>query len=207
MEKKRDGIRSGGKKGVLCMALLIAVLTAAGLPAYAADDSDAVGTLYEVTVDTEMKEAADAGSAAVCELKAGTAVIVESADGVWSRVLYREQEGYVASDDLTIYAEDELENLAQEMNGVAEGEERFVEEAELSAKQRRTSLIWGAVIAILVLAIFWFSVTAAVRNAKEDDEEETAATEIDGLIIEDMDTEKETGEMADEADGKESFRK
>ena len=166
MKKLMQGLRGFGL-AVLCLCLS----AGAGVCAHAADDTE-IGTLYEVTTDTEMKEAADAGSATLSELKAGTAVVVESDDGVWSKVLYRETEGYVASDVLEVYAEDELASLAQEMGGVAEDEQRFVEETEVAIKQKRTSMIWGSVIAVLILAIFALGVVSAVKNAKEEEEKE-----------------------------------
>lgn len=162
--KKRE---NGSKKSVLAL-LVLCMFAGMGMQARAADDA-AVGTLYEVTADTEVKEAADAGSATVGELQAGTAVIVEGEEGGWSRVLYRELEGYVESGVLEVYAGDELENLAQEMDGVAQEEQRYVEEAELAARQRRTSLIWGIVGALLVLAIFVVGVVSTFRNTKEEE--------------------------------------
>lgn len=197
MRKKQNRFK---RLGLAVIALYMLCVT--GLQTYAADDSK-VGVLYEVTADTEMKEAADAGSATVAEVQAGTAVVVESEDGAWSRVLYREQEGYVESDVLEIYAEEELESLAQEMGSVSEEEQRLVEEADLAARQNRSSIIWGSIIAVLILAIFGLGIVSAVKNAKEEEQEEENENrdknkKAEDLVIEDMDEEeppKENAEM------------
>ncbi len=195
---KGDGMKkrgNGSKKSVLAL-LVLCMFAGMGMQAHAAEDAT-VGTLYEVTANTGVKEAADAGSATVGELQAGTAVIVESEEDGWSRVLYQELEGYVESGVLEVYAEEELDSLAQEMDGVAQEEQRYVEEAELAARQRRTSLIWGIVIAALILAIFGLGIVSAVKNAKEEEQKEDGGAgdeKKEVLEIEDMDEEESTDE-------------
>ena len=189
-----DGMRKKLKKsyGFGLALLFLCMAGAAGLQAAAEEDA-VVGILYEVTTDTEVKESASADSATVGRLQAGTTVIVESRDDTWSRVLYRELTGYVASDALEVYAEEQMENLAQEMNSVAEEEQRSVEEAELAAKQRRVSLLWGAVLAILILAIFGLGVASAVKSVKEEEQKEDSADsdrKTKELEIENLDEEQ-----------------
>lgn len=156
-------------KGLGFAAAALCMIGTAGAQVHAAD-GNMVGILYEVTADTEIKEEAAAASAVIGRLQAGTAVIVESDDGTWSRVLYQGLEGYVESDMLEVYAEEELANLEQEMGDVAAEEQRLIEEAELAAKQKRTSLIWGIVGAVLVLAIFGVGVVSTFRNTKKEEE-------------------------------------
>lgn len=163
IEKKLKKLRGFG-----FAAVFLCIVGAAGVQAHAVDNG-IIGTLYEVIEDAEVKEEADAASATIGSLEAGTAVILESEEGTWSRVLYQDLEGYVPSGVLKVYAEEELGNLAQEMDGVAEEEERLVEEAELAAKQRRTSMIWGIVGAVLILAIFGIGVVSTYRNTKEEE--------------------------------------
>lgn len=179
MKKLVQGLRGlGFSVAVLCM------IGAAGWQVHAEDDGT-LGILYEVTADTEVKAEADADSATVGRLQAGTAVIVQSEDGAWSRVLYQETEGYVLSDVLGVYAGDGLENLAAEMDGVAQEEQRYVEEAELAERQKRTALIWGIVGAVLVLAIFGAGVISTFRNTKEEEKLQ------DGEIVSETDGRKD----------------
>ncbi len=167
MGKKRNG-----SKGLGLVVIAMCMLGVIGTQVQAADDSK-IGILYEVTADTEIKEAADAGSITVGELQAGTAVVVEGTDGAWSRVLYRESEGYVRSEVLETYVADESKSLAQEMDSVSKEEQRFVEEADLAAGQVRTAaMIWGSVIAVSILAIFGLGVVSAVKNAGEEEQKE-----------------------------------
>lgn len=188
MRRKQNRFK---RLGLAVIALYMLCVT--GLQTYAAEDSK-VGVLYEVTVDTELKEAADARSATVGEVQAGTAVVVESEDGTWSKVLYRELEGYVESDVLEVYAEEELASLTQEMASVSEEEQRLVEEADLAARQNRSSVIWGSIIAVLILAIFGVGVMSAVKNARaeeqEEDEDQDKNKRAEDLVVEDMDEEE-----------------
>lgn len=171
IRKRENGMEKLIKrlKGLGFAAAALCMIGTAGAQVHAAD-GNMVGILYEVTADTEIKEEAAADSAVIGRLQAGTAVIVESDDGTWSRVLYQGLEGYVESDMLEVYAEEELANLEQEMGDVAAEEQRLIEEAELAAKQKRTSLIWGIVGAVLVLAIFGVGVVSTFRNTKKEEE-------------------------------------
>lgn len=183
---------------VLCLLMFLMI----GVHVRAEEINAVLGTLQVLSADAEVKESPDMDSATVGTLQAGTAVIVESQDGEWTKVLYQNIEGYIsdtAVGSLESYiAEDSenLKNLEQEMMSVAEEEQRITEEYELILKQRRTSLIWGIVIAILIIGIFGVGVVAAIKNSKEEEMEEqeqlTEEKTESEEKIEETETEQET---------------
>ena len=207
---KKSGIRSSSiKEGALvCMALAFLLFAALGLHVHAADDAgETLGILYTLNEDAEVKESPDENADMVGLLPAGTSVIVESEDDTWCRVIYQDIEGYVPSGALTAYTAPDAEGLATEINGAGEEEQRFVDEAEIYYREKRTSLIWGIVIAALIIAIFGLGVVSAVKNAKtgengkkgsaSEKKETDAGTPgasrrkdmADEIVIEDMDEE------------------
>lgn len=174
----------------VCLFLFLA----AGLKVKAAENNAVEGTLQQIATDTEVKESADAGSATVGNLPAGTPVIVEESDGSWSKITYQEIRGYIPDSALQPYGAAPEENLWQEFQDVYEEEERIVYEYELSMKERRNSIIWGSVIAVLIIAIFAVGVVTALKNNRDDEEEEEETEDIE---IEDMDMEDEDIEDED----------
>lgn len=179
---------SAKKKSLSFMTICMIMFLTIGLQVQATGENNAVlGTLQVLPADAEVKESPDMNSATIGNLKAGTAVIVESQDGEWTKVLYQDIEGYisdavVSSFESYIAEDSERESLEQEMLSVAEEEQRITEEYELILKQKRTSVIWGVVIAILIVLIIGLGVVSAVRNVKEEakkerEEAESKATE------------------------------
>ncbi len=83
--------------------------------------------------------------------------------------------GYMESEALELYMAEGDEELEQEFEEVQEETVRTVEESELIQKSKRTSMIWGIVIAVLVAAIFVVGILSAIKKEKagEEREEET----------------------------------
>lgn len=189
---------------VLCLTLCLMI----GLHVKAEEINAVLGTLQVLPADAEVKESPDMDSATVVTLKAGTAVIVENQDGKWTKVLYQDIEGYIsdtAVGSFESYVAEDSESLEQEMLSVAEEEQRITEEYELILKQRRTSLIWGIVIAILIIGIFGVGVVAAIRNSKEEEmaegeesEPKKEAKSTEGEGTEKEQTEQQSAEEATE---------
>lgn len=204
---------------MLCLMMFLVI----GIHVRAEENNAVLGTLQVLPADAEVKESPDMDSATVGTLEAGTAVIVESQDGEWTKILYQNTEGYISDavvSSFESYIAENSESLEQEMLSVAEEEQRITEEYELILKQRRTSLIWGIVIAILIIGIFGVGVVAAIKNGKEEEkaegeelkeqgaEEEKAeeeAAEEEGK--KETDTDIDIEEITDEEDGKEEEEK
>lgn len=137
-----------------------------------ATETEGVMTLQQTVRDTEIKESPDDDAETLGEIEEGTGVIVfgEPQDS-WSKVEYDGVSGYMESSALEYYmADDEEEALEQEFETVQEETVRTVEESELIQKSRKTSVIWGGIIAVLVAAIFVVGVVSAIKKDKDGQE-------------------------------------
>lgn len=163
---------SGTRKGLAYLTIGFILFLTAGLHVWASEEKDStLGTLQVLTADVEVKESADTASATVGSLQAGTAVIVVSEDDTWSQVIYQELEGYVPNSVLELYVYEDAESLEQEIRSVTQEEQRVVEEYEQNRKDRRNSLIWGIVIAVVVLGMFATGVVSALQDNKKEKEQ------------------------------------
>lgn len=153
----------------VCLAAMgLLLLLGLRMPVQAED----VMTLQQTVKDAEIKESPDEGAETLREIEEGTGVIVygEPQDS-WSRVEYDGVSGYMKSSVLEAYMADyEEEELEEEFEEVSAETARTVEESELIRKSKRTSAIWGGVIAILVAAIFAVGVVSAIKKDKEEEE-------------------------------------
>lgn len=139
-----------------------------------ATEAEGVMTLQKTVKDTEIKESPEDSAETLREIEEGTGVIVygEPQDS-WSRVEYDGVSGYMESNALEYYmADDEEDALKQEFEEVQEETVRTVEESELIQKSKRTSMIWGIVIAVLVAAIFAVGIISAIKKDKGEQETE-----------------------------------
>lgn len=137
-----------------------------------ATGTEGVMTLQKTVKDAEIKESPEEAAKTLREIEEGTGVIVygEPQDS-WSRVEYDGVSGYMKSSALEAYmADNEEEELEEEFEEVSAETARTVEESELIRKSKRTSAIWGGVIAILVAAIFAVGVVSAIKKDKEEEE-------------------------------------
>lgn len=73
--------------------------------------------------------------------------------------------------DTEIKVDVSTEELEQEFEEVQEETLRMIEEYEMVQKSKRTSMIWGIVIAVLVVAIFAVGVVSAIKKDKEEETE------------------------------------
>ena len=133
--------------------------------AHAAEKTDPVfGTLQVLTEDVEVKETAEESSAVIGSLSAGTPVILEGEEGEWRKILCQEIEGYVPAGSLGAYAAG-AESLEAEMQDVQEDELQVLEVFEQQRKEKRTSILWGTVIAVLILLIYAVGIISSIREA------------------------------------------
>ncbi len=161
----RDCVHRTGRKGKGVFSALVAltIALAVALPVTAEGTEDAeFGTLQTLTRDVEVKEAADAGSATVGKLSAGTPVVEKSGEGEWREIICQDIHGFVPADALQPFVT-EAESLSSEMERVGEEEQRLVEEHELYLRQRRISLV----IVVLISLIFGIGIFTAIRNGKQ----------------------------------------
>lgn len=166
-------------RSVCLIAMGLLLLLGLHMPVQATE-AEGVMTLQQTVKDTEIKESPDDDAETLREIEEGTGVIVfgEPQDS-WSKVEYDGVSGYMESGALENYmAEGGEEALEQEFEEVQEETVRTIEESELIQKSKRTSMIWGIVIAVLVAAIFVVGIVSAIKKEKvektgEEKEEES----------------------------------
>ncbi len=162
------------RKSAWCVMMGLVLVMGMRVPVQAAEaDNSGAMTLQQTTKDAEMKEAPDSSAETLSDLEKGTAVIVygEPQDS-WSQVEYQGVKGYVESNALEAYsAIDDVEELDQEFEAVEEETIRIIDEHELIQKSKRTSIIWGVIIAVLILGIFAVGIVSALKKDKEGDQE------------------------------------
>ena len=143
-----------------------------------ATETESMITLQQTVKDAQIKESPEDNAKTLREIEEGTGVIVygEPQDS-WSQVEYDGAKGYMESSALEAYmTDDDVEELEEEFDDVQEETVRTVEETELIQKSKRTSMIWGIVIAVLVAAIFVVGIVSAIK--KDKGEETVEAEEI-----------------------------
>ncbi len=192
--------------GILIMAMLF-VMTEVGVQAAedvqkaqteeAAEQAWFVkDTVWEVVDDVTVREEPDNSTKAVGELEAGTPVVVseDEKDG-WCKVKNQTLEGYVQTSDLQVVNAEDAEALKQEFGVNDEFGSMVLEEYDYQKKQKRTSLIWGVVIGVLVIAIFAVGIVSAINGNKAEQDKEEQKEKAD-----DEEIEKETGSNQKHAD-------
>lgn len=158
------------KKGRIFLLICLLVFLTVEMQVKAGEmDSTVIGTLQQLTENTDLKELPDAASNTLEQLKEGEAVILESSDEKWSKVIYQGTEGYVVNTALGIYSSVETEELEQEFQEVNEENIRTAEEYELKEESRHSTAIWGIVITLLVAAVFGAGIITALKKNKEEE--------------------------------------
>lgn len=136
-------------------------------------DETVEGTLQQTIKAANIMEEPDRSSAALASLEKGTAVVVYGEpENSFCRVEYRGTVGYIESSALEQYQSEISDNLEQEFQNVEEETLRTVDEYELLQKEKRTSRIWGTVIAVLVIAIFVVGIISTLKQSKGKEEDE-----------------------------------
>ncbi len=156
---------------ILIMAMLF-VLT--GFDTRAAENTQfVVDTVWEAADDVTVRKEPDRRSKMAGKLEAGTPVVVseDEQDG-WCKVRNQTVEGYVQTSDLQIVNAANAEALKQEFGVNDEFGSMVLEEYDYQKKQKRTSLIWGVVIGVLVIAIFAVGIVSVIHSNKAEQGEE-----------------------------------
>ena len=140
----------------------------------AKEQSNDLQMLYTNT-DTHMYAKMSENSEVVQELSAGTVVIAVEERGGWIRVRVGEREGYVKATQLQSEHPDTA--VWEEMDDLEEYNTAFINEIERLAAEKRRSRIFGAVIIVLIVAIFGVGIFSTLRKRKQAEN----SSDADGL--------------------------
>lgn len=186
----------------VCLATLgLLFLVGMRMPVQAGE-ADMTMTLQKTVKEADIKEAPDQSAETLKTVEEGTGVIVygEPQDS-WSQVEYDGAKGYMESGALESYMdEEEAKKMEEEFETVGEETVRLVEESELIRKSRRTSAIWGGIIAVLVATIFVVGIVSAIKKEKEGEAVKAGEEEKEGETVKagEEAKEKETVTMGEE---------
>lgn len=185
------------KKKIKMLMTIIAICLM-GCMQVSAQEIDA-NVLLQLTQDVKLYENPDESSTVVGELKAGTPVISgEKNEDSWIRISYQELSGYTKLENVQILTDDTLnqnqaadntvsdqnqtvdnDTLDQEFEQIANENELLINELEYDKAQRRQKMIWGTVIAVLVVAIFAAGIISAVKKNKREKGQEEETVDAD----------------------------
>lgn len=155
-----------------------------------ADNSGAMQMLY-VNQDTVLYERASENAKIVTELPYGCLVIYIEGNDEWSKVRTGEFTGYVKS--ALLQKESPNEELHEEMENLETYDAEFVNEVERLMAEKRESRIFGAIIVVLIVAIFGIGIFSTVRKKKKAEGEKEEAGDA-----EQVEPAKDTLEYLDE---------
>ena len=185
------------KKKIKMLMTIIAICLM-GCMQVSAQEIDA-NVLLQLTQDVKLYENPDESSTVVGELKAGTPVISgEKNEDSWIRISYQELSGYTKLENVQILTDDTLnqnqaadntvsdqnqtvdnDTLDQEFEQIANENELLINELEYDKAQRRQKMIWGTVIAVLVVVIFAVGIISAVKKNKREKGQEEETVDAD----------------------------
>lgn len=204
--KKVSKIRTG----ILIMAMMSVMM---GFGAQAAEDVQKTqteeaaeqarfvkDTVWEAADDVTVREEPDSKSKSIGKLEAGTPVVVsEDEQNGWCKVRNQTVEGYIETSSLQMVNAANAEALKQEFGVNEEFDSMVLEEYDYQKKQKRTTLIWGVVIGVLVAAIFAVGIVSAINGNKAEQGEDNEKGE-EKENIENEESVKETGSNQKHAD-------
>ncbi|MBQ9991077.1 MAG: hypothetical protein IJP31_09100 [Lachnospiraceae bacterium] len=165
----------------LCLAFILA----GGMLIRAeAAEQNAITIMKMVTVSerTEAKKEPSDSAEVLVVFEAGADIlVVEEIDEEWYSIAYKAEIGYIKkaeTEEKVSYAE-ELEVADKELEEVGYETTLLVEELEKEKTESKKSILWGVVIAVLVIAIFGVGIAQNVlkKKAGEGEEEKEDKTE------------------------------
>lgn len=152
-----------GRYGVLACLFILCGFAVMKCDAKEENGEEILVTLMVTQNKTEVLEEKDEIGKVITALEAGTTVLCceEEKDG-WIRILYQDYEGYVRAENLIAYgSRDELEKEFSVLDTYFEnGFERIGE----MQKQRVQSIIWAAVIVLLLAASIVLGTASVIKN-------------------------------------------
>lgn len=125
----------------------------------------AAGTVWEIARNTDVKETPDGESRTKYVFTAGTSVVLleEEQDG-WCLVQNQENVGYIPTNALQIYGEENMEAMSREFEETVQEQTRVVEEYEIYKREKNFSLVWKILIIGFFSCFFGLSVYDAFRK-------------------------------------------
>ncbi|MDE7029994.1 MAG: SH3 domain-containing protein [Lachnospiraceae bacterium] len=153
-----------GLGGIVC-ALIILCVMGESVCAAAAEDEKKANTVWQTTSDVELHESPDAASAVTDVLSGGTPVMLrEDEKEGWCLVMYQDITGYLQSGSLELLGSQT--GLDSEFQDIKEAGRLSFQEAEAVKERIEAERIWGAVIVVLVTAIFGVGILSALKRNK-----------------------------------------
>ena len=135
--------------------------------AEASDNEIARNTLLEISQEAEVYEQENGQGKVLMTLDVGTPVIsaedinVSGEGDSWCLISYQDVTGYIQLKQLKQYA---AEDIAKEYESISNTNKLVFEEVEYNKTQKKQKIIWGCIIAGLVIAIFAVGIVSAVRT-------------------------------------------
>ena len=151
-------------KSLRRVVCVLAVLIVTGMTVCAADDGSITkNAVLQTNGDVELRDAPDETSSVTAALPAGTPVIVtEDAQNGWCRVKYRDNAGYIPASYLVQLGADV--GISEEFEAAEEKGIQMHQEAVNAKKNMVSKKMWGAIIAVLVAAIFGVGILSARKR-------------------------------------------
>lgn len=126
----------------------------------------AAGQVYQILVDTQIREKGETGAKKIADVPAGSVIMVTAYEsGDWCEILHESQKGFIQIAALVPVGD--VSALDQEFENIRNDYEKVYEEVLEIQKQKRTSRIWGGVIAAFVIAIFAVGIVSALPSKKQ----------------------------------------
>lgn len=135
-----------------------------------AEEQDSRLQLFYINTDTCMYTEANENSEAVRDLTVGNVAVVIEESGSWTRVRVGEQEGYVKTVCLQMEHPDTA--VWEEMDDLEEYNTAFINEIGRLAAEKRRSRIFGAIIIVLIVAIFGVGIFSTLRKHRREEDAE-----------------------------------
>lgn len=136
---------------------------------YASESIIAANTLMELSEQADVYEQENGQGVVLTTLEAGTPVI--SAEDInmagtgeeWCKISYQDTTGYVQLKHLKQFIAEDVE---EQFDNISNTNKLVFEEVEYEKTQGNQKLVWGIVIAALVIAIFAVGIVSAAYKNK-----------------------------------------
>ena len=164
-----------GKAGVL---LLMAVCFLTGKLTVNAEAIE----MYYTTEKVEVHEKKSDSSKVLITIEEGIPTMILEKGDDWCQVQYKDAMGYVK----TSLLQRENEELAAELDAQQEYNNTFINEIFRLEAEKAKSRIWGAVIVLLIVAIFGVGIFNTIKmNKKEEEKQDDDREDGDDAVAED----------------------
>ena len=154
------------KKKLFGLSLLLIVVLTFGTIVCAEEGTQILAnTALQTAADTVLYEKADNTSKSLATLTAGTPVVVcEDAQNGWCQVSYKESKGYVETKNLKAIGD--KEGLSAEFEQIKTQVSLMFDGIVVYEQEKKRSRIWGAIVIILVVAIFGVGIFSTIKGNK-----------------------------------------